>query len=258
MIDDAIYVPMRADTLRPLTAFDNAMTSVELLLEQWPGCAVGVRADRAGLLVIDVDVKEARPGVETIRRLQGELGELPRTRTHRTPSGGWHLLFRDPGGVRGSQNHLRGAGIDAPAVDIVAGRALIRWAPGTPGYRVAREGPIAELPKEWVDALRDPPEQPRSRREVPDEDTRARRYAIAALEREAIELAEIGALRNCSLFKAAASLGSILVLSEDEILNALMIASEQNGALKEHGRRSCEKTIARGVRAGRAKPRTGR
>lgn len=255
---DAVFVPMRADSLRPMVGFDLGVESVGALRDRWPGCAVGVVANRAGLIVVDVDVKDARPGIATMLELQAELGELPQTRTHRTRSGGWHLLFRDPGGVRSAQGSLRGARRAAPAVDIVAGRALIRWAPGTPGYRVARPGPIAELPPAWIAALRDPPDEPRARAEIPDVEARARRYAIAALEREAVELAEMGALRNCSLFKAAASLGSLLALSEDEIAGVLLLACEQNGALKEHGRRACEKTIARGVRAGRAQPRPTR
>lgn len=254
----AVFVPMRADTLRPMVAFDMAVATVTDLHEQWPGCAVGVRADRAGIVVIDVDVKDDRPGIATMRELQTELGELPSTRTHRTRSGGWHLLFRDPGGIRSAQGALRGIHRPAPAVDVVAGRALIRWAPGTPGYRVARAVPIAELPSLWIAALREPPEEPRARAAVPDDDNRDRRYAIKALENEAVELAETGALRNCSLFKSAAALGSLLALSEDEIAVVLMTACEANGALKEHGRRACEKTIARGVRAGRAKPRTKR
>ena len=254
----AIYVPLHPERLVPLAAFDEAVRSIEELRERWPGCATGVRADRARMLVIDIDTKRGAPGVATIRGLQARIGELPPTRTHRTKSGGWHLLYRAIDGVRSAQGTLRGAGLSAPGVDIVAARAVIRWVPGTPGYALARDLPVADLPERWASALADPPEdRANDARALPTEDGPARRYALAALRAEGIELAETAALRNCRLTRAAASLGQLMpALSESEIYDVLLVASEQNGSLKEHGRRACEKTIARGIRWGRAHTRS--
>jgi len=254
---EPIYVPLHRERLVPLVPFDDAVQTPQELRQRWPGCAIGVRADRAELLVVDVDVKHGAPGPETMRRLQDELGDLPPTRTHRTRSGGWHLLFRGVDGVRSAQGHLRGRGIEAPGVDVVAGRAVIRWVPGTPGYTLAREGPFAELPPAWADAVRDPAEEPRTAPSIPEGDSPARRYAIAALEQEGVELARATSLRNCTLNKAAGSLGQLIpAITEDEIRAVLLAACEQNGALREHGRRACEGTITRGIRWGREHPRT--
>lgn len=251
-----VYVPMRPESLRPMVAFDEAVATIDELHRRWPGCAVGVRADVAELLVIDVDVKNGAPGLETIKLLQRELGPLPPTRTHRTRSGGWHLVFDAVPGVRSAQGTLRGAQRPAPGVDVVAGRALIRWAPGTRGYNVARAMAPVALPIEWQRALIDPPESERpARREPPAEDNRARRYALAALEREGLELERTGAMRNCALARAAGVLGQLHALSSEEITAVLLAACEANGALKEHGRRACQQTIARGLRWGRAHPR---
>lgn len=257
-MNGAVFLPLRPGRLVPLAPFDEAVGTVEELRARWPGCAVGVRADRAGLLVVDVDVKNGARGPETMRALQAELGELPETRVHRSRSGGWHLIFRAAEGVRSAQGSLRGAKRPAPGVDIVAARAVIRWVPGTPGYSMAKDRAVAELPERWVDALRDPPPESFERTPPPTGDTPARRYALAALEREALDVAQTGAMRNCRLTKAAGSLGQLEELAEVEVIQALMLACEENGSLREHGQRACQKTIERGLRWGRAHPRRGR
>lgn len=256
-----VYVPMRPESLRPMIAFDDAVASIDELHRRWPGCAVGVRAAAAGLLVIDVDVKNEAPGLETIKLLQREIGALPPTRTHRTKSGGWHLVFRVEAklAIRSAQGELRGAQRPAPGIDIIAGGgALIRWAPGTRGYTVARAMDPVELPSAWARALVDPPEEKRPKRaELPAEDNRARRYALGALEREGVELERTAVMRNCALARAAGVLGQLTALTTDEITVVLLAACEANGSLKEHGLRACQKTIARGIRWGRAHPRAG-
>ncbi|MEM9194317.1 MAG: bifunctional DNA primase/polymerase [Myxococcota bacterium] len=251
-----VYVPLHPKKLVPLAAFDEAVSTAGELEQRWPGCAVGVRADRAGLLVVDVDVKNDAPGPETMRRLQAMLGALPRTRVHRSRSGGWHLLFRAVPGVRSAQGTLRGRKEPATGVDIVAGRAVIRWAPGTPGYRLASNRPIAELPEAWAHALRDPPAEPREA-SIPSGDSPARRYALAALEKEYVELAGTTAMRNCALTRAAGCLGQLVPqLTSQEITEALLLACQQNDSYREHGERVCRKTIERGLKWGMANPRS--
>jgi hypothetical protein len=58
---------------------------------------IGVPTGRAsGLVVVDVDVKN---GAQGDAWLQENAEALPETRTHRTQSGGLHLVFRAPEGV---------------------------------------------------------------------------------------------------------------------------------------------------------------
>jgi hypothetical protein len=59
-----------------------------------PGIAMG----KSGLIAIDLDVKKI-DGVAAFDRLLDEHGgELPRCPVTRTPSGGFHLIFRQPSG----------------------------------------------------------------------------------------------------------------------------------------------------------------
>lgn len=62
----------------------------------WPDANVGLMTGEAsGIVVLDVDPRHG--GEEALRELSLELGELPKTTTAITGSGGRHLVFRHPG-----------------------------------------------------------------------------------------------------------------------------------------------------------------
>ena len=69
--------------------------------------------ERAGLVVLDVDPRHA--GDAMLDRLLAEHGELPRTVRAETGGGGYHLLFRHPGGFVKSRSNALGRGIDVKA-----------------------------------------------------------------------------------------------------------------------------------------------
>jgi hypothetical protein len=80
----------------------------------WPDANIGVvTGRRSGLIVVDVDTKKGKRGDETLRALEKRNGSLPKTLTSRTPSGGWHLVFRmTPGEVKSRKPIWKDAGID--------------------------------------------------------------------------------------------------------------------------------------------------
>lgn len=244
--------------IRPLVAFDLATddeaTLRRMLAETRAPIGVGIVASAARLVVIDVDhpSKGHGDGAATMRELQARICPLPLTRTHRTKSGGWQLVFEAPAApVRSAQRELRGAGIEAPGVDIVAGHAMLRWPP-TLGYTIARNIPSARLPTQWVAALRDrvAPAEPAVPSEPPHE-----AYARVALERVTAALSQLGGDRNVSLNAAAYRLGRMCPpLDKGDVVAALVGACELNGSWKEHGSRSCLGSIKRGLRAGERRP----
>jgi Bifunctional DNA primase/polymerase, N-terminal/Primase C terminal 1 (PriCT-1)/AAA domain len=80
--------PCRAETKEPITphGFKDATTDPDVIRRhQWP--LIGGVPGSAGLVVLDVDAKHG-----------ATLADVPadglETRRHRTPSGGWHLLYR--------------------------------------------------------------------------------------------------------------------------------------------------------------------
>lgn len=255
-------LPLHPRTRVPLVAFDRATGDPETIAAwwaRWPDAGYGVRADLARLVALDLEHprKAGADGRATLRVLEARIGALPATREHATKSGGAHLVFGLPRGValRAAQRLIRGLGEGAPGLDVVAGRAVLRWPP-TSGYAVAVDAPVAPLPTAWIAALSEPPEPARPDPIVIGEG-RERRYALAALEAEACELAQRAELRNCALTRAAFRLGQLCPpLAASEIEGVLLLALEANGALREHGRRACLGTIARGLRAGMKSPRT--
>ena len=64
--------------------------------KQWPDCNVGiVTGPRSGLAVLDVD---GDLGLQNLARWEERIGTMPITLCSRTGSGGFHYLFRHPGG----------------------------------------------------------------------------------------------------------------------------------------------------------------
>jgi putative DNA primase/helicase len=59
-----------------------------------PSAGVGIHPWTAGTVVLDIDVKNGKRGREALESLEAKYGELPRTLTARTPSGGEHRVFR--------------------------------------------------------------------------------------------------------------------------------------------------------------------
>lgn len=254
-------LPLSAER-KPLVPFAEASRNwldIERLWARFPSAGVGVGAWE-GLLVIDVEHpnKGGADGFATMRRLVKEVGPLKRTRAHSTKSGGAHHVFTVPveAGLRSSQGRLHG-GISAPGVDIVTGRAVLRWPP-TAGYVVTDPRAPVPLPAAWLRALTEPPRPPPQPVSL-DASDKAERYAAAVLEREAADHAALGAGRNVALVAAACRVGSVMhLLGEDRCTAVLLGACEANGSLKEHGRRECEQTIRRGLRHGAKTPRVMR
>lgn len=106
---------------QPLTphGFKDASLDEGTIRDWWrryPNANIGIATGAAALVVIDVDVKNDRPGLEGWRALIEELGpELEDTLMTRTPSGGLHVYYQASGHeIRCSGNRLC-AGVDVRA-----------------------------------------------------------------------------------------------------------------------------------------------
>jgi hypothetical protein len=239
-----------------------------------PGANVGVACGPSGLLVLDLDVaKEApgtepdpdepRHGAEALRALAAGR-ELPPTLTVATPTGGRHLYYRAPRGLR-----LRNtAGRLGPLIDTRAEGGYV-VGPGSiidgRSYRVIADIPIAS-PPHWLlrelQALNAPPVVPApaavlvaptgSVGSTPD---RASAYAAAALrnEVERVRTARVGT-RNDTLNRAAFSLGRLIgagILDHDLATGELTDAARRAGLAP----REVASTLSSGIGAGIARPR---
>jgi hypothetical protein len=131
--------------------FKDASTDPAILRTLWrdhPGPLVGVATGTInGIDVLDIDQKpEARQWWQDNRH------RIPKTRTHRTRSGGLHLLFEHASGVRSS------AGRISLGVDVRSDGGCIIWWPAA-GFPVLSDAPIAPWPQ-WLLAQALPPKPP--------------------------------------------------------------------------------------------------
>lgn len=110
----------------------------------------GKFGDDEALLVVDIDPRNG--GHETVRRIVSENpGAFPDTRTHGTPSGGYHLIYKVKRAVQ-SGVHVLGRGID-----IRSAGALIHFGEQ---YEVVEESvPIADAPQQLIDQCGAPREK---------------------------------------------------------------------------------------------------
>lgn len=75
------------------------------------GISTDLFADKEALIVVDIDVKGDKNGMETWKKLEAQGFHFPQTFTQKTPSGGYHLFYRTTEAVRQGAEVL-GDGMD--------------------------------------------------------------------------------------------------------------------------------------------------
>jgi hypothetical protein len=73
--------------------------------------------------VNDLDILDVDPRRGGHKFLEENRHRIPQTRTHCTPSGGWHLLFRHAPGLRGSYDRI------APGIEVKSTGGLVGGGP---------------------------------------------------------------------------------------------------------------------------------
>jgi Bifunctional DNA primase/polymerase, N-terminal/AAA domain len=222
--------PCRLDR-KPVTehGFKEASSDPDTIRSMFdmPGAtAIGVPTGQAsGFVVIDPDVKHGARGMEWY---DAHRHLLPKTRTHRTQTGGLHLLFQPPPDIeiRNSQSRI------ASGVDVRGEGGYVIFPP-TPGYTVEDDAEPAEMPEWLAKACQRPeprPVEPAPRRErsdtAPDHGSP---YGARALDGEcdAIRRAQIGQQEH-TINAAGLKIGGLVVggeLEEGPALAALFAAA---------------------------------
>ncbi|MCX4415348.1 bifunctional DNA primase/polymerase [[Kitasatospora] papulosa] len=208
---------------------------------------IGIATGPSGLVVVDLDMPKPNSstgtpcGVTTFGALCERAGQaVPTTYRTRTASGGHHLYFTAPPGVRLANSAGRlGKLIDTRAHGgyVVAAGSFTATGP----YTVTDPTPPAPLP-EWLYALLMPRQPVRAFMATPTA-VNASRYASAALRAETAAVASAGeGVRNWTLTRAARALGRFIPsgdLSRGEVEEALNSAGLRAG-LRE---RECRAAI---------------
>jgi hypothetical protein len=179
--------------------------------------------EASGLDVFDID---APRHPEAASWFAARRDALPRTRVHRTRSGGLHVLFRHRPGMR------CWSGRPIPGIDGRADAGYAVWWPAA-GFAVLCDAPVALWP-EWLVAELAPPEPPRHlSAPLTLDPIHGSRYCAAALRDAArrIATAPIGA-RNSVLNAEAFGIGRLIAargLSAQEAADTLAAAAVAAG-----------------------------
>lgn len=160
---DAPVFPLLPGEKKPLTAhgFHDATTDTTQVESWWhdtPQANIGIATGAAGLVVLDIDVKNGAPGDASWAAIVAEHPELEDTRVARTPSGGRHYYFRGNGDrIRSSVSKL------APGIDVRAEGGYV-VAPGSETaegrYEWLSKRPPAKLPAWLAERLRTAEREP--------------------------------------------------------------------------------------------------
>ncbi|MFF3062404.1 bifunctional DNA primase/polymerase [Streptomyces sp. NPDC057909] len=212
---------------------------------------VGIATGPSGLVVVDLDMPKQKSstgtpsGVTTFGALCERAGQpVPTTYRTRTASGGHHLYFTAPTGIRLTNSAGRlGKLIDTRAHGgyVVAAGSFTATGP----YTVTDPTPPAPLP-DWLYALLVPRQPSRGLMAVPLS-SKASRYAAAALRAETatVQAAREGE-RDCALLSAARALGRFIAwgdLPRSVVEEALQEAGESAGLSS----RQCRSTVRSGL-----------
>ncbi|MET8516429.1 bifunctional DNA primase/polymerase [Streptomyces sp. NPDC005077] len=198
---------------------------------------IGIATGPSGLVVVDLDMPKPNSsadtpcGVTTFKALCERTGQaVPATYRVRTASGGEHLYFTAPDGIRLANT----AGFLAPPIDTRAWGGYV-VAPGSTvsghAYEVIDAAPVAPLPRWLLDALK-PVERATEplRLSVPK---RGNRAAETALEREtALVAATEEGRREAQLFESARKVARFVGwgdLTRHEVEEAFQRAGESAG-----------------------------
>ena len=263
---------------KPLvTDWPNAATTDAEQIRKWwtesPDAVPGIGVAQAGLVVIDLDRhKDAPDGVKAFEELKGRrrLNEPPMTRT---PSGGFHLYFRQPSGEPlGDGKGALPLGIDVKGKGFVVAPGAIcdcgRWQDvrREPLTKAFRAGAIPPLPEWLASIIRAPRSEPRSSIPTPElsptnrpqPGKREAKYAAAALANISTELARAqSGTRNNSLNTAAFKMATMIArawIDKPTVADALWKSCELNGLVHDDSANAVQKTLASGFDAGMEEP----
>jgi P4 family phage/plasmid primase-like protien len=106
-----------------------------------------VTGEPSGIWVLDID---GQVGQDSLRRLIAANGDLPKTRLHKTGSGGYHFIFKLTAGHR-PKTHHGVYGADYPNIDVrgVGGQIVLPPSKTTGEYVVVRDVEPMEAPA-WL------------------------------------------------------------------------------------------------------------
>jgi len=257
--------------------------------KKWPNANVGiVTGAESGFFVVETDTAEGHgdgvDGAAALAKLESDHGALPATRESESPSGSIHRLFKHPGPGFKIKNSASAIG---PGIDVRGDGGMVVAPPSVkPGkgvYIWRNDLPIADAPQWLLDLVAtkiDESTAPTSITQraldtikppcdvfddIADEARSKnnggfnRAYLDAVLNDEVDILSNTAkGGRNHRLNKSTFNLAQFVgagALTEAEVEDAMLGAAITCGLWRDEGHAACMKTIASGMKDGKAHPR---
>jgi hypothetical protein len=254
----------------------SASTDPQTIRRWWrehPHALIGLPLKPLDLVVLDADRHHVgKDGIETLRKFLAEHGELPPHPWNTTANNGEHHFFKQPTEKIGNKKigdglETRGFKTDNDGGYVIASGSQLtdgrKWQRGdnSPSLLESyRAGVIPILPSWLINRLLPQataqPSAAVARRHT--NGFREAAYASKALDGIAAALASAGpGTRNDALNAAAFRMGTMVArgwISRAEVGDALPLACQANGLVKEDGASAVQATLASGLRAGERQP----
>ena len=255
------------DGKRPkIGRWQDKATTAEAQIRQWwttwPTANIGIATgEGSGVWVLDIDVKDGKPGTESLSELESAHGELPETMHALTGSGGSHYyyMWQDGHEIRNSADQL------APGLDVRGNGGFVVAPPSihANGRPYVWEIESTEHPVEapaWLVRL---VERKRKRAEdlldvQPEYTDETTEFGQGMLEAECLSFISRESGRNQWLNRAAYTIGRYVAgaeIARADAERALFAAAEQQRAKGwRDDTRQIRATIQSGLDAGAQNP----
>jgi Bifunctional DNA primase/polymerase, N-terminal len=154
------FFPIKPGKKHPPLVTDNldtGATNDPAVIATWAqDCNVGVALAKSHLIVLDIDVRDGKRGLETLNALIAKHGPLPPTLTVRTPSGGFHYYFRETNGVKHRMSTTAfGAGVESTNYVLLPGSVLFDGKKFSGRYVTIDKSPVADAPAWFGEYLKE-------------------------------------------------------------------------------------------------------
>jgi hypothetical protein len=241
----------------------EASTDPEQIRKWWamfPEAVPGIELGRSNLFVVDLDRHPGAPdGVTAFKTFRGS-NPAPQCPTTKTPSGGYHLYFRQPDGeALGNRTGSLPKGIDvrgAGGWTVAPGAVFQQWQWRSNAAKLAAAPPVPTWIVEAIQAHK--PAEQSATTASGDSGKREQAYAQAALNNAANNLAATApGGRNKELNAAAYNLGKMIArgwIGRSTVEGRLYDAALSSGAVKDDGEKAARDTIKSGIDAGIEEP----
>jgi len=242
-------------------------TDIDDLWRKFPDAVPAIELGKCDFFVVDLDRHGGPDGVAEWKKLASRRGQVPVTFCE-TPTGGFHLYFRQPDGPLGNrEGALAGLGINVRGVGgyVIAPGSIMADGRSYGPLDASEIAAAPDAPRWLLDMIGGGRAAPATVAPLPrpaglSGDARSVAWADAAFNGEVAAVAQMSkGGRNNQLNTSSFRIGQLIdagAFTVSDALAALSQAARDCGLWRDDGASQCVTTINSGLASGRRNPRT--